>query len=198
MLEFYKFAYCGALVLSFAASLACFLSNRKYRGSVDAALAAAGHRPPLEVPERMKSYDLAYLNVFKAAAARQPTRLGKTVLQLYIRPTLLWIDVGFAISFSCFIALLWAGVPMLLPTLPYVAPVSQFCIAMALAYGVADVAEDLWLSKLLSQTSTLTNTEAEVACRLTQLKLLTISLSLAGGLIFMLLSSVFPTRDRAP
>src|SRR5665647_333922 len=27
MLEFYKFAYCGALVLSFVASLACFLSN---------------------------------------------------------------------------------------------------------------------------------------------------------------------------
>ena len=28
----------------------------------------------------MKSYDLTYLNVFKAAATRQPTRLGKTVL----------------------------------------------------------------------------------------------------------------------
>ena len=86
---------------------------------------------------------------------------------------------------------------MLLPTVPYLAPVSQFCIEMALAYGVADVAEDLWLSKLLSQTSTITKAEAEVACRLTQLKLLTISLSLAGGLIFMLLSSVFSTRDRA-
>ena len=87
---------------------------------------------------------------------------------------------------------------MLLPTLPYVAPVSQFCIAMALAYGVADVAEDLWLSKLLLQTSTITKTEAEIGCRLTQSKLLSISLSLAGGLIFMFLSSVFPTRDRAP
>lgn len=91
---------------------------------------------------------------------------------LYIRPTLLWIDVGFAISFSWSIALLWAGVPMLLPTLPYVAPVSQFCIAVALAYRVTDVAEDLWLSKLFSQTSTITKTEAEVACRLTQIETL--------------------------
>jgi hypothetical protein len=87
---------------------------------------------------------------------------------------------------------------MVLPELPYVAPISQFCTAMAIGYGIADVAEDLWLSKLLSRTSTVTKTEAEVACRLTQLKLLTICLSLTGGLIFMLLSFVFPTRDRAP
>jgi hypothetical protein len=41
-------------------------------------------------------YDAAYLNNFIAVARDRPVQiLAKSALELYVRPTLLWIDIGF-------------------------------------------------------------------------------------------------------
>jgi hypothetical protein len=75
----------------------------------------------MNVPERVwPFYDAAYLNDFISVAAAKRTSLGKSVLELYIRPTLFWIDVGFAIFCAAFAALFWMAVLA-------VAPASSVC-----------------------------------------------------------------------
>jgi len=64
-----------------------FVANQVYRGAIDAALAGA-QGGPIDVPERVKPYyDAAYLNKFISIAENQRTTLGKSALELYIRPT---------------------------------------------------------------------------------------------------------------
>jgi hypothetical protein len=49
----------------------------------------------------------------------------------------------------------------------------------------------LWLVRLFSKGAEVTKPEGAVACVLTQTKLLTISLSLIGGLLFLVLGRIF-------
>jgi hypothetical protein len=190
MLEL-TFGYYAALAITLLLLIACFSSNQKHRGAIDISLASVARIPPFKVPERLKYYEADYLNAFKAAASLLPMPHGKTTLSLYIKPTLLWLDVWFAISLACFVALFWCGVREWFPQSPLIGVVSEFCLTMAVAYGIADVAEDLWLAKLLSQAGPISNGGAAVACKLTQLKFLTIFLSVVGGLMFVLLSTIF-------
>ncbi len=67
----------------------------------------------------------------------------------------------------------------------------MFFAAMGLAYGVADVAEDLWLARILGRTARTERVEGTVACSLTRLKFATIVLSLLGGLLFLTFSKIF-------
>jgi hypothetical protein len=182
MLEL-TFGYYAALAITLLLLIACFSSNQKYRGAINISLASVARIPPFKVPERLKSYDADYLNAFKAAAILLPTPYGKTTLSLYIQPTLLWVDICFGISLACFVALFWCGVQKWLPQSPLIGVVSEFCLAMAVAYGIADVAEDLWLAKLLSQAGPISKGGAAVACKLTQLKLSPYR-SLAGSCSF--------------
>lgn len=190
MLELTVYYY-GASAISLLIFVACFVANQKYRSAIDSSLASVDRVPPFKVPERLRSYDADYLNAFKAAAMTQGTRFGRTVLELYIKPTLLWIDVCFAISMASFVALFWSGVHAWFPQSRLIGDVSEFCLAMAIAYGIADVAEDVWLARLLSQAGPVSKGGAAVACRLTQLKFVTISLSVVGGFLFVLLSAIF-------
>jgi hypothetical protein len=169
----------------------CFVASQVYRGAIDAALAAA-QGGPIDVPERVKPYyDAAYLNKFISIAKNQRTKSGKSALELYIRPTLLWIDIGFAVLYAAFLATFWLGVLILLADHPMLAIVSKFCLAMAVAYGIADVAEDLWLVRMFSRGTEVANSEGALACLLTETKLLTISLTLVGGLLFLALGKIF-------
>jgi hypothetical protein len=63
-----------------------------------------------------------------------------------------------------------------------------------LAYGLADVAEDLCLARLLGDPSRTGTIEATIACNLTRMKLATIGLSVAGGLLFLAYSYAFVGR----
>jgi hypothetical protein len=142
----------------------CFVANQLYRGAIDAALAVA-QGGPIDVPERVKPYyDAAYLNKFISIAENQGTTLGKSALELYIRPTLLWIDIWFAISYAIFLAFFWLGVLTLLEEHSVLAFVSKFCLAMAVAYGIADVAEDLLLVRLFSRGTEVAKSEGALAC----------------------------------
>jgi hypothetical protein len=169
----------------------CFVANQVYRGVIDAALAVA-QDGPIDVPERVKPYyDAAYLNKFISIAKNQRTTSGKSALELYIHPTLLWIDIGFAVFYAAFLAFFWLGALTLLAGYPILAFASKFCLAMAIAYGIADVAGDLWLVRLFSRGTEVAKPEGALACLLTETKLLTISLTLVRGLLFLAMGKIF-------
>lgn len=65
---------------------------------------------------------------------------------------------------------------------------------MSVVYGVADVAEDFWLVRLFLRGAKTTKPEGALACLLTQTKLLAISLTLVGGLLFLALGKIFAKR----
>ena len=169
----------------------CFVANQVYRGAIDAALAVA-HGGPTDVPERVKPYyDAAYLNKFIWIAENQGTTLGKSALELHIRPTLLWIDIWFAVFYALFVAFFWLGILRLLAGHHVLELVPKFCLTTAIVYGTADVAEDLWLVRLFSRRAKITKPEGALACLLTETKLLAISLTLVGGLLFLALGKIF-------
>lgn len=170
-----------------------FRTNQKYRDEVDAAL-AAGEGTPLRVPERLPSYDAAYIDAFRAKATAVTTETGRSALDVYLRPVLLWLDVGFAVFLSLAAALFWGLLPDVATSVPNIDGISQFCLTMSLGYGIADVAEDLWLARLLGRTSATGPFEGIIACTLTRLKLATITLSLVGVLAFAIFSKIFGIR----
>lgn len=178
------------MIACFVVAAACFAANQKYRASVDDTL-AAGEKSPLLVPERIFSYDAAYIDLFKSKAGTVRTASGRRALAVYVRPILLWLDVGFAISLSLAAALFWKLLPQFAANLPYIEPIAWFCLFMSVAYGVTDVAEDLWLARLLDKTSVTGEWEGTIACTLTRLKMGTITLSLVCVLAFAIFSKAF-------
>jgi hypothetical protein len=171
---------------------ACFRMNQPNRATIDRSLAHVSAEK-LNVPERMwPSYNATYLNRFVSVAAAQPASSRKSALELYIHPTLLWIDVGFAVFCAGFAALFWLGLLKVLPDYPLIKYLMAFFISMSLLYGVADVAEDLWLAKVFTKGGEVTKAESWIACALTETKLVTLSLSGAGGLLFEILQLTFP------
>jgi hypothetical protein len=57
---------------------------------------------------------------------------------------------------------------------------------MSIAYGIADVAEDLKLASILGHPDKIDPAEAAAANMLTRIKLTTISLSLTGLVLFVI------------
>jgi hypothetical protein len=180
-----RYLYFVSFVVFLVATTLCFKTNEPNRAAINAAV---GHDGLLTPERKIPYYDAAYLNDFieKANIRRA---LGMSALELYKRPTLLWIDVGFAICCAAFAALFWLGVGTLLNHHPASKHLMAFLIAMSLIYGVVDVAEDLWLVKLFSQDHKETAVEGGIACALTQTKIATISLSIVGGLLFKILDT---------
>jgi hypothetical protein len=182
------FAASGA---SLIAAALCFRANQPYRGAIDSYL---GQR--MIVPERVfPFYDAAYLNDFISTARDVSTTLGKSVLNLYVRPVLLWIDVGFAFFYAAFIVFFWLALLNSLAGHDPFERALQFMLTMGVTYGVADVAEDLWLVRLFSKQSPVSKHEGLLACTLTQAKFVTISLSIIGGAMFWVLNTVFPNPN---
>jgi hypothetical protein len=178
--------YFMAAFVFLAATVLCFKANVPNRNAINEAMEKKG----LLTPERMwPHYNADYLNNF-IKTANQEQALGVRAMALYVRPTLFWIDVGFAICCAAFAALFWLGIANLLPNhLPVVKHLMAFLIAMSVVYGITDVAEDLWLVKLFSQNHKVTNVEGFAACALTETKIVTISLSVVGGLLFKVLDA---------
>jgi hypothetical protein len=183
----YQFA--GSIVFLIAAAW-CFKANQPYRRAIDQTLGVG-----LTIPERVYPvYGAAYLNEFILAAAARPTVFGKSALDVYIHPTLLWIDVGFAFFCAGFSAFFWWGLLSLFYGHHRLELVLQFFLVMSVLYGVADVAEDLWLAKLLTNKRRVTSLEGWIACLLTQTKLLSSVLSILAALLFVFLGKVFVDR----
>lgn len=164
-------------------------ANQRYRGAVDAALAV--DPAPMKVPERRTWYDARYIDDFRARAAELATDTDRTALEVYRRPVFLWLDVGFAIFLSLGAALFWSILPAAAGRVPGIEDISLLGFALSIAYGFADVAEDLWLARLLGRTSATSRFEGIVACTLTRIKFATISLSLVAGLAFVVFSKTF-------
>jgi hypothetical protein len=180
--------YFVASAASLIAAALCFRANQPYRGAIDGCLGQ-----DLIVPERVfPFYDAAYLNKFISAAKDSSTPLGKSALDLYVRPVLLWIDVGFAIFYAGFIVCFWLALLNSLAGHGLLERAFQFLLTMGAAYGVADVVEDLWLVRLFSKRSPVSRFEGLLACALTLTKLVTIALSLIGGVVFWILNRAFP------
>ena len=164
------------------------------RSPIDCALGAARTdgsktKEPLDPPERRRKYDARYLEDFIAAAAGQ--KIGhQTALQKYISPTLLWMDVAFAVALGLFSALLAVGVAPYLPWQPWSSYVALFCAAMGICYGVIDVIEDIKLAAILEKGVPVGADAARHANWLTQAKFATIGLSIVGVLAFYLFGAV--------
>jgi hypothetical protein len=165
----------------------CFSVNQPYRSAIDASFTADGE---MQVPERMwPFYNADYLNAFIAKASQQQTDFGRTALAVYVRPTLIWNDIGFALCCTAFSTLFWLGLLKAMPDYLLIKCLLAFLIAMSALYGVADIGEDLWLVRLFSKSGEVTKFEGEIACALTQTKIVAISLSVAGGLLFKVLEA---------
>jgi hypothetical protein len=197
-----------ATAIAALATIAIFLVNNRSRGAIDAALTAAADRPApgmfelcragspdevrgkaLAVPERLWCYDDAYLTRFAETASRLRTRLGDDALRRYLKPTLFWNDIAFAVALGVFAALVALGLAPLVPFWqPWTGYVMVVLACLGLIYGFADVAEDWALFTILGKGLPVDRTAAAAANALTRVKIATISLSLIGGVVFLVLS----------
>ena len=163
-----------------------FLANTTYRNAVNAALESRR----LTVPEAVWSYDKVYLDAFITATSSKPPEGGKSLLERYVRPTLIWNDVVFAVALALFTALVAVGIAPYLRWKPWSGYLMLFFAAMGLFYGIADVAEDWKLKAILDPAAPVDADDANVAKWLTRAKLVTITLSGIGVATFELLQLV--------
>ena len=112
-------------------------------------------------------------------------------------------DILFAIAFGLFIALFEFGAAtVILKQCPVVGcAVLFFCFCKRAVYGVADVAEDLKLKSILkdwhgvaaggtTEQIRVDGGEAAAANALTRIKIVTISLSIRGGAVFLIFTGI--------
>jgi hypothetical protein len=145
-------------------------------------------RKALVVPERLWSYDQAYLLSFATFAKGRPLGAGNA-LSAYIGPVLI-VDIVFAIALALFAALLDFGVATALLAQPWAGRAVLVCSAMALLYGAADVAEDIKLRTILLRPHEIDAAETAAANALTRMKLVSLSLSISGVATFAALSTI--------
>lgn len=145
---------------------------------------------PLRTPEQMFGYRADDLETFMAALDKAPLGDGRTVLDLYVSPMLLYRDVLFAMALGAFAVLLdlWLS--------PYAARIGNWLgslVLMAAAagglYAVADVCEDLALARILSSRKANPSATA-VSSSLTRAKLVLITFSGSGALLLGAASAV--------
>jgi hypothetical protein len=132
----------------------------------------------ITIPEGRWSYDAHDLEQFAEAG-----RTGN-LLQRY-RQILLSSDIAFAVALSAitvFICYKIAVTPMPCAAINWAAlPLG----AMAILYGVADVAEDVKLAAILRHPHAIDHAEAAATNMLTRIKMVTLTLSLIGAAIFV-------------
>ena len=228
--------------ISLVVAITAFFAAYRRRAVIDAVLRASGGTAPLDwydlsygdadakldakqliIPERLWTYDGAYLDRFATVVNGAAVAGGGTALALYIGPTLAW-DIVFAIGLSLSVALAEFGIAAVLYWHGYsvIGGAVLFLAGMALVYGAADVGEDLklvaifrdWLraqyeagAKSAAELAVGTNAErklhvdageAAAANALTRLKLVTISISILGAVIFKILSVIADRVLHAP
>ncbi len=144
------------------------------------------------VPERQFSYDAVELNEFKDALGTRTAPFDRTALQFYLRPVLVWNDLMFAAGLGLFVAASWLWLIAILHADGVLRGALVALAAMGLLYTASDVAEDLYLRRILSKPTPVSETEAYIAQALTRAKFISIVLSVQGGAMFAILSCVFP------
>ena len=165
-----------------AAALAAFVWGATNRVRWDLAWNASANAAT-RIPEACWSYDGNDLEAF-ANAAQQVRIGGRNALDFYVQAILRRSDICFAVAlaavtaFVCYEiavaplrcqALNWAAVPL---------------GAMAILYGIADVAEDLKLASILQHPQRIDRADAAAANMLTRIKITALILSLVGAAIF--------------
>jgi hypothetical protein len=198
----------AAAVLGLAASI-IYLLNAPSREAIDAALESRSV-PRSEVgvltvckrgdaedwsayslipPERVWCYGPRYLTAFRDRASGAKTSFGDAALQRYIRPVLMWNDIAFAILTGLFAALADIGISSVVQ---YATVQLVFLIlaVSGLAYGVVDVMEDVMLIRILRTSSAISADQAAGAQALTRLKMVTLTVSLSGLILFIALGII--------
>jgi len=179
-----------ATLVAGAVAAGVFLASTAHRNPINAAL----EREKLTVPEAQFSYDETYLDKVIKVLSPKPPDGGKSLLERYARPTLIWNDIIFAVTLALFIALIAIGIAPYLGWKPWSGYLMLFFAAMGLIYGIADLAEDWKLKTILDSGAPVDADDATVANWLTRAKLVTVGLSVIGALIFGLLQLVAKLR----
>jgi hypothetical protein len=163
----------------------------------------------LAIPERLWTYDGFYLERFAKEAHAARLLRGGTALDCYMGSTMN-SDVVFAAALGLFVAFFQFDVAtVLMPRYPLISSVLMFCACMGAVYGAADVAEDLKLMSILkdwhgagAEGATghihIDVGEAAAANALTRIKIVTICLSILGGVVFLILSGIADIIYRRP
>ena len=153
----------------------------------------------LAIPERLWTYDNFYLEKFAKAAHAVRLPGGITVLDFYIGSAMS-SDIVFAAALGLFVVLFEFDVAtMLLPERPILSGAVMFFACMGAVYGAADIAEDLKLMSILKDWRVVNAGDAEAGIRidggeaaaanaLTRIKVVTISLSVLGVVVFLIFS----------
>jgi hypothetical protein len=141
-------------------------------------------------PERVWCYGPGYLTAFRKRASGAKTSFGDTALERYIRPVLIWNDIAFAILTGLFATLTDIGISSVV----HHAIVHLTLLLLAIsgfAYGVVDVMEDVALIRILKAPATIVSTnQAAGAQALTRLKMLTLTISVSGLVLFVALGII--------
>jgi hypothetical protein len=171
-------------VIGLAVAIAAFLNSRASRDSINESLASE----ELATPESRFSYSARDLRRVAAHLKARPSSGHRTLLDLYIRPLLIWNDITFAAALSIFSAALWIWIMVHfeLAGLPRCLVIAA--TASAILYGIFDVAEDVILARLLEKSDTISKAEGLIACQLTRLKMITLVGSVTGVIVFETLS----------
>jgi hypothetical protein len=136
-----------------------------------------------------------------ASVARKVTVRREVGVSFYANKILRGCDIAYAAALATLTAYVWFRLALQhAPAAPqswwssamvWLAP---YCAAMAIAYGVADITEDLKLASILlplgaeaDEEHEIDRAEAAAANMLTIIKMLTLSLSIIGLILFLLL-----------
>jgi hypothetical protein len=165
------------------------------------------------MPERMAVYGAHELEAF-VNVARSVTVNRQPALAFYAEKVLCGCDIAYAVALAAVTAYAWfrlavacspsAADSWIASALVWLAP---FFGAMAIAYGVADIAEDLKLASILWPKATASNpdrypdvidrADAAAANMLTRIKMMSLGLSLIGYGLFCLLRLAQSGFERA-
>ena len=216
----FEIAIAVASAVFFLVAAAAYFAAAKRRAAIDASLKGSRNAEPigmfnlarnnamdmlerksLAIPEGLWTYDSFYLERFARAAHAARLPRGGTALESYMGPTMN-ADILFAIAFGLFIALFEFGAAtVILKQCPIVGCAVLFFACMGAVYGVADVAEDLKLKSILkdwhgvaaggaTEQIRVDGGEAAAANALTRIKIVTISLSILGGAVFLIFTGI--------
>lgn len=174
--------------VALAVALAVFAWSTRNRIAWDAACEEreATNRNA-EIPERRwrSPYDAFDLQNFARAIADLRVRRYRA-LEFYVSHILRRSDLCFAIALSLLTALFWAEVALSPFAWTWLKWAALPLGAMAIVYGVADVAEDVKLAKILSHPQ-IDRADAAAASALTRIKIVSLPLSMVGGAIFLVI-----------
>ncbi|WP_265441466.1 hypothetical protein [Bradyrhizobium sp. SEMIA] len=171
-----------------------YVTNQPYRDEIDHAL-----KPDLKAPERMlpRGYNADQVRQVKQRLHGELVDDRRTLLDVYVSPVLYWNDIVFAVAIAVFSASLWLWVLLQFEPTGIARLLVIIFAASSVLYGIADVTEDVMLARLFT-ANRITTGEVRIASVLTQIKMVSITASVAGVMVFFVLSLLTPHKTFAP